>query len=79
MKRYLPDRHDFPYWARAPWPYWGGVSPQQSMQILELWLNCHVGSHYQLWAWHDHDHEYWEACVAFRRGRDQTLFLLQWA
>jgi hypothetical protein len=78
MRIYYPDRHSFDHWAIAPWPEWSTVTPQTSMQILETWLNSRIGSHYELWAWHEHDHRYWEACVAFRWPKHRTLFLLQW-
>jgi len=79
VMRYLPDWHDFDYWATAPWPQWQEVTAGTSVLILESWLNRTVGSHYTAWAWHQVNQEYWEACVAFRWDKHRTLFLLTWA
>jgi hypothetical protein len=47
---------------------------------LEAWLNRYCGSHYSEWAYHNGTSvDYWQACIAFRRERNKTLFLLTWA
>jgi hypothetical protein len=47
---------------------------------MEAWLNRYVGSHYSEWAYHNGtSHDYWQACIAFKRDRNKTLFLLTWS
>jgi hypothetical protein len=80
---YLPEYHDFKYTAVVPWP-WVPISDQSdwidSLFTLEDWLNRHIGPHYAEWAYsQQQDLEYWQACVAFKRERNKTLFLLTWA
>lgn len=80
---YLPDYHDFKHQAVVPWP-WRIQTGQQdwidSIFTLEDWLNKHVGAHYSEWAYsQQQDLEYWQACIAFKRERNKTLFLLAWA
>ncbi len=46
---------------------------------LEAWLNRYCGSHYAEWAYHNGTTvDYWTACIAFKRERNRTLFLLTW-
>lgn len=80
---YLPEIHDFEYIARAPWPLLLTADDQldwvNAVDCMELWLNRFCGPHYQEWAFHnDSNIQYWTACIAFRRERNKTLFLLQW-
>ena len=81
---YLPELHPFEHIARAPWPVHLDLNGQldwvQAVDELELWLNRYCGSHYSEWAWHNGTSiDYWTACIAFRRPRNKTLFLLTWA
>ena len=77
-KCYLPDYHDFQYWASVPWP---DASAQTDwidrIDILESWLRLHVGSRYSHWAWRDGPQ--FSANLAFRWDRDRCLFVLRWA
>lgn len=84
--RYLVDhpiQPYFPYIAVAPWP----VDPRHyqqdwvdSVAELESWLEQYVGSHYSRWVYATRqDQEYWQACIAFCRAPDRTLFVLKWA
>ena len=82
-KFYLPEYHEFEFLAIAPWP----VDPRHTQQdwvdsinLLEGWLERYAGPHLVEWAFSQHQQQqYWEACIAFRRERNKTLFLLQWA
>ena len=73
----------FPYRAVVPWPI--DVRLEQSdwilsVDILEAWLRDHVGSHWSDWVYAALEQQtYWQACVAFRRAPDCTMFLLRWA
>ena len=80
---YLPEYHEFEYIALAPWP----VNPRHyqrdwidAIDILEAWLEQYTGPHLVEWAFSSQqDQNYWEACIGFRKERNRTLFLLQWA
>ena len=80
---YLPEYHTFAHVAIAPWP----VDPRQfqrdwveSINIMELWLEQRVGPHLVEWAFsQQQEQEYWQACIAFKREKYKTLFLLTWA
>jgi hypothetical protein len=80
---YLPEWHDFEFIAHAPWPLFTDDLQQdwiRSVNTLELWLNRYVGSHHVEWAFHNGTSiDYWQACIAFRRERNRTLFLLTWS
>jgi hypothetical protein len=73
----------FPYRAVVPWPI--DVRLEQtdwilSVDLLEAWLRDHVGSHWSDWVYAAlEERTYWQACVAFRRAPDCTMFLLRWA
>jgi hypothetical protein len=84
--RYLPDFPVFPEFqhiAVVPWP----VDPRHNQQdwvnavdTLEVWLESYIGCHYVNWVYHQVDYqEYWQACIAFRKDPDRTMFLLKWA
>ena len=80
---YLPELHDFEYIATAPWPVVHNPYQQldwiAAVDEMELWLNRYIGSHYSEWAYHNGTSiDYWHACIAFRRERNKTLFLLKW-
>jgi len=79
---YLPENHNFLYTATVPWP-WVNLNQQDwidSLFTLEDWLNQRVGAHYAYWAYGQQPNlEYWQACIAFKRERDKTLFLLTWS
>lgn len=78
---YLPELHNFEYLAEVPWPR---IFSQQADWIntvieLEDWLVRYCGPHYSEWAYgQQKNNDYWLACVAFKRERNKTLFLLQW-
>jgi len=80
---YLPEYHSFEYIARAPWPHIYHNYQQDwvdAIAELEQWLNRYAGPHYSEWAFgQQQGQEYWHACVAFKRERNKTLFLLTWA
>lgn len=78
---YLPESHDFDYIARAPWPnYDSQLDWIDQVETIESWLNQYVGEHYKRWAWAtDSNQTIYEACVAFKWAKHQTLFLLTWA
>jgi hypothetical protein len=78
---HLPEYHNFQFIARVPWPT---PLPQldwvTQVTTLHDWLELRVGAHYANWAWAtDKDHEYWEACVAFKFDKHKMLFLLTWS
>jgi hypothetical protein len=79
----LPEHHNFEHIARAPWPrVYQDYQTDWVMAIetLETWLNRYCGPHYQEWAFTtQQDHDFWQACVAFRQSRYKTLFLLTWS
>ena len=80
---YLPELHDFAYIATAPWPIIQNSHQQldwvAAVDEMEQWLNRYIGSHYTEWAYHNGTSiDYWHACIAFRRERNRTLFLLKW-
>lgn len=79
---YLPEYHDFEHIAIAPWPHYRELQLDwvDAMAELELWLNRYCGAHWSEWAYAQQQHlEYWQACIAFKRERNKTLFLLKWA
>lgn len=82
-KRYLPEYHTFGYLALAPWPRDPQLAQQdwiESVRTLESWLNLYTGPHWVEWAYSTrYDQESWQACIAFRREKMRTLFLLKWA
>jgi hypothetical protein len=80
---YLAPTPQFKYTAIVPWP-WTILSPQSdwidSMFTLEVWLNTRVGLQDEQWAYAPQAGlEFTRACIAFRRERDKTLFLLTWS
>jgi len=84
LRGYLPDLHAFDYIATAPWPRCYTASDQQdwilSVELLESWLETHVGHHWSDWAYNNAS---WglqpgHCSLAFRRAPDRTLFLLCW-
>ena len=81
--RYLPEYHTFDYYALAPWPYDPLLYQQdwiRAVQTIESWLNQYTGPHLVEWAYStQREQEYWQACIAFRREKYKTLFLLAWA
>jgi len=78
---YLPEYHSFDHIAVAPWPR---LLDQQldwvdAMAELEFWLNRYCGPHWAEWAYaQQQSNDYWHACIAFKRARSKTLFLLAW-
>lgn len=80
---FLPELHDFTYEAIVPWPRSPHLAQQDwvtSIETIESWLNQYCGHHWAEWAYStSQDQQYWEACIAFRRERNRTLFLLTWA
>ena len=81
---YLPEIHPFEHVASAPWPVILNPHKQldwiAAVDEMELWLNRYIGSHYSEWAYHNGTSiDYWYACIAFKRERNKTLFLLTWA
>jgi hypothetical protein len=81
---YLPEIHPFEHVASAPWPVILNPHQQldwiQAVDCMEAWLNRYIGSHYSEWAYHNGTAiDYWTACIAFKRERNKTLFLLTWA
>jgi hypothetical protein len=80
---YLPELHDFEHVATAHWPIVlcdDQLDWVQSVDTMEAWLNRFVGHHYSYWAYHNGTSmDYWLACIAFKRARDKTLFLLTWS
>ena len=81
---YLPELHPFEHIAMAPWPVILNPHKQldwiSAVDEMELWLNRYIGSHYTEWAYHNGTTiDYWTACIAFKRERNKTLFLLKWA
>ena len=78
---YLPEYHDFEHIAVAPWPQLCELQLDwvDAMNQLETWLNRYVGPHYAEWAYaQQQSHDYWQACIAFKRAKSKTLFLLTW-
>ena len=80
---YLPELHPFEHIATAHWPRIVTQDDQYdwiaAVDEMEAWLNCYCGSHYSEWAYHNGTSiDYWQACIAFRRPRNKTLFLLRW-
>jgi thymidylate synthase len=80
---HLPEYHNFPHIARAPWPVEPAIYQLDwitAVDTVELWLNEYCGPHWAEWAYTaQEDQHYWEACIAFKRERNKTLFLLRWA
>jgi hypothetical protein len=80
---YLPEYHNFNYVGIAPWPHIHSNYQHDwvdAINTLEDWLNHRVGEHYKEWAYStQQDQEYWQACVAFKREKYKTLFLLTWS
>jgi len=80
---YLPEHHNFLYVALAPWPINPLYSQQdwiQAINTIEQWLEQYTGPHWVEWAFATHQEQTpGEACVAFRRERNKTLFLLTWS
>jgi hypothetical protein len=76
----LVDRHAFVYTATVPWP--AGIVPQldwiQGVELVESWLQTHVGKHYVTWAWNDSKSSY-QLGVAFKWDQDRSIFVLTWA
>jgi len=72
----------FPYQAVVPWPDNPTVARQQdwidSLLLLELWLDSHIGSGQWIFS-STQDQEYYQACIAFQRASDCTMFILRWA
>lgn len=80
---YLPEYHEFEFVARVPWPKIMTNWQEDwinSIDTLESWLNQYAGPHWVEWAYSQQQNQnYWEACVAFKRDRNRTLFLLTWS
>jgi len=79
---YLPELHPFEHVATAHWPMII-VNDQldwvTAVDVMEAWLNTHIGSHYSHRAYHNGTSvDYWQACIAFKKPTYKTLFLLQW-
>ena len=74
----------FPHVATAPWPKIIRPTNYQidwidCVETLESWLEKSVGPHWESWAYATtQEQEYWQACIAFKRAPDCTLFLLRW-
>ena len=82
--RMLHDWHcELPYTAVVPWPLVernGQPDWIDAVLTVELWLELHVGRHYQHWAWNTLTlHQPYLCGVAFARSKDTTLFLLRWS
>jgi len=75
----LLDKHPFQYCATVPWPVVN--EPQidwvQGIQVVESWLNNHVGPRLKHWAWHDSQQMY-HVGVAFKWDQDRLLFVIAW-
>lgn len=80
---YLPEYHDFKFIALAPWPKQPLAIQQDwvdAIDTLEQWLERYTGPHLVEWAFGQcQEQQYWEACIAFRREKYKTLFLLTWS
>jgi hypothetical protein len=80
---YLPEYHEFDHIAIAPWPVASSIIQidwVDAVDTIERWLEQYTGPHLKEWAFTTHQEQnYWEACIAFKRERNKTLFLLQWA
>ena len=82
MRMFLPEYHEFEYIAIAPWPV--NLSAHQidwvnAIETVEEWLHKYTGPQWQEWAFAtSQEQQYWEACIAFRREKYKTLFLLTW-
>jgi hypothetical protein len=80
---YLPEYHQFEYIALVPWPQQPALIQTDwvdTINTVEQWLEQYTGPHWVEWAFGTcQQQEYWQACVAFRRERNKTLFLLAWA
>ena len=74
----------FPHIAIAPWPHVVTDTFQldwvDSISELELWLERYIGPHWSRWAYATtQEQEYWQACIAFARAQDRTMFVLRWS
>ena len=82
MRMFLPEYHEFEHIAIAPWPV--NLSSHQidwvnAIETVEEWLHKYTGPQWQEWAFAtSQEQQYWEACIAFRREKYKTLFLLTW-
>jgi hypothetical protein len=79
---YLPEYHCFKHVAIVPWPRNNLYLQQdwvEAIETLESWLEQYTGPHLVEWAFTtSQEQEYWEACIAFKRERNATLFRLTW-
>jgi hypothetical protein len=76
---YLPELTPFEYKAVIPWHRIGCKEQQdwiETITTLEAWLEQYTGPHWVEWAYSQHCDQ---GCVAFRRDRNRTLFLLTWS
>ena len=75
----LPERHFFQHIASVPWPNLGQYQVDWELGIftIESWLNSHIGSHLNTWAWDQGQHPY-QIGVGFRWDNDRLLFVLRW-
>jgi len=80
---YLPEYHDFNHLALVPWPRDPLYTQDDwvyAIETIESWLEQYTGPHWVEWAFATtQEQEYWQACIAFRRERNKTLFLLTWS
>jgi hypothetical protein len=78
--RALLDKHPFLHTASVPWPTTD--SPQVDwdlgVHLIENWLNQHIGSWLDAWAWSESHYSY-HVGVGFRWEQDKTLFVLKWS
>jgi hypothetical protein len=52
----------------------------ESVELVEIWLNEYVGSHYSAWTWTMWTlHNPYLCAVSFAREPDSTLFLLRFS
>jgi hypothetical protein len=82
MRMFLPEYHEFDHIALAPWPVSSSliqIDWVDAIGTIESWLEQYTGPHLKEWAFSTcQEQNYWEACIAFRRERNKTLFLLTW-
>ena len=80
---YLPEYHCFEHVATVPWPIKSPIIQVdwvEAVETIESWLETYTGPHLVEWAFTTtQEQNYWEACIAFKRERNATLFLLTWA
>jgi len=81
--RALWDYPPLPYKAVVPWPCIqtrGSIDWLQSVDLVESWLEHHVGPHWSEWTWSMWSlHNHHLCAVSFRRESNCSLFLLRFS